>query len=79
LLLESALAKWEQLQRPLEGLYTRHALAELYSRTERHEEAVVLMQLTLADAVAMGTRCSNFLLELLTKDLDIYMNRRNNA
>jgi hypothetical protein len=78
-LLELALAKWEQLQRPLEGLYTRHALAELYSRVARHEEAIVLMQLTLADALAMGPHCSEFLINLLRTDLDEYISRRDNS
>ncbi|MEP7286292.1 MAG: tetratricopeptide repeat protein [Chloroflexota bacterium] len=75
-ILDKAYYKWCELKRPIEHLYTSHALAELYSCTKRHEEATALMESTISEAKALGERCPQGFLDLLRTDLKVYIARR---
>ena len=63
-------------KRVFDAVYVKHGLAELYSLTGRHDEAVSLSREALNEAESMSERAGEYYLKVLRDDVVEYQRRR---
>ncbi len=74
--LKAALAERVKQKRAFDAVYVKHGLAELYSVTGRHDQAISLSTEALLEAEAMAERAGEYYLKILRDDVVEYRQRR---
>jgi len=73
---KTALAERIKQKRVFDAIYVKHGLAELYSVTRRHAEAILLSLEALSEAESMAERAGEYYLKVLRADVVEYQRRR---